>query len=71
MKIQTHKEQLENLLKDAQEIRLSDIKSEYQSKIDDGQKEIDEAKKELEDTKTELDNANTRNTRCQKRNRGK
>ncbi len=34
-KIQKHKDQLESLLKNAQEIRLSDIKSEYQSKIDD------------------------------------
>ena len=57
-KIQTHKEELENLLKEQQETRLADIKSEYQTKIDDGQKEIDDAKKELEDARTELADAN-------------
>lgn len=53
-KIQKHKDKLESLLKNAQEIRLSDIKSEYQSKIDDWQREINEAKKELEDTRKKL-----------------
>ena len=58
-KIQLHKEELENLLKEAQETRLADIKSEYQTKIDDGQKELDDAKKELEDARTELSDAST------------
>lgn len=50
-KIQTHKEELENLLKEQQETRLSGIKKEYQIKIDDGQQKLDEAKKELEDAR--------------------
>ena len=58
-KIQSHKADLENLLKEQQEIRLSDIKSEYQTKIDDGQKELDDAKNALESARNELSNANT------------
>ncbi len=58
-KIKEHKEELEKLLKEQQETRLADIKSEYQTKIDDGQKELDDAKKELEDARTELADANT------------
>ncbi len=56
-KIKSHKEELENLLKEQQETRLADIKAEYQSKIDDGQKELDDAKKELEDARTQLSDA--------------
>lgn len=59
-KIQIHKEELENLLKEQQETRLSSIKSEYQEKIDDGQKEVDDAKKELEDARNELSGAKTK-----------
>ena len=59
-KIQIHKEELENLLKEQQETRLSSIKSEYQEKIDDGQKEVDNAKKELEDARNELSDAKTK-----------
>lgn len=59
-KIQVHKEELENLLKEQQETRLSSIKSEYQEKIDDGQKEVDDAKKELEDARNELSDAKTK-----------
>ena len=58
-KIQEHKEELEELLKQQQESRFADIKLEYQTKIDDGQKELDDAKKKLEDTRTELADANT------------
>ncbi len=58
-KIQEHKEELEQLLKQQQENRFADIKLEYQTKIDDGQKELDDAKKKLEDTRTELADANT------------
>ncbi len=56
-KIQAHKEELSKLLGEQQEIRLSNIKSEYQTKIDDGQKEIDEAKQKLEDARNELNDA--------------
>lgn len=59
-KIQEHKEELENLLKEQQETRLSSIKAEYQEKIDDGQKEVDDAKKELEDARAELSDAKTK-----------
>ena len=58
-KINEHKNEIEKLLKEQQETRLADIKSEYQTKIDDGQKELDDAKKELEDARIELANANT------------
>ena len=56
-KIQEHKEELSKLLGEQQEIRLSNIKSEYQTKIDDGQKEIDDAKQKLEDVRNELNDA--------------
>lgn len=56
-KIVEHKEELSNLLKEQQDIRLSSIKSEYQKEIDDGRKELDDAKKELEDTRTQLSDA--------------
>lgn len=59
-KIQRHKEELENLLKEQQETRLSNIKAEYQEKIDDAQKEVDDAKKELEDVRSELADAKTK-----------
>lgn len=59
-KIQIHKEELERLLQEQQEIRLADIKSEYQSKMDDGQKELDAAKKELDDVRDELANVNAK-----------
>lgn len=57
-KIQKHKEELSNLLGKQQEIRLSSIKQEYQTKIDDGQKEINDAKQKLEDARNELNDAN-------------
>lgn len=56
-KIQEHKDELAKLLGEQQEIRLSNIKSEYQTKIDDGQKEINDAKQELEDARNELNDA--------------
>ena len=59
-KVQNHKEELEELLKNQQETRLADIKQEYQKEIDDGQKEIDDAKKELEDARSDLSEANTK-----------
>ena len=57
-KIQAHKNELEDLLQTAQEVRFADIKSEYQTKIDDGQKELDDAKQELEDARNKLTEAN-------------
>lgn len=56
-KIQIHKEELSKLLTEQQEIRLANIKSEYQTEIDDGQKELDDAKAELEDARTKLKDA--------------
>lgn len=46
-KIQEHKEEISNLLKEQEDIRLADIKSEYQEEIDRGQKELDDAKKKI------------------------
>ena len=57
-KIQKHKDELSSLLGKQQELRLSSIKQEYQTKIDDGQKEIDNAKQELENARNELNDAN-------------
>lgn len=59
-KIQTHTEELEKLLKEQQEIRLSNIKDKYQEEINDGQKEVDDAKSELEDARNELANAKSK-----------
>lgn len=56
-KIQIHTEELERLLKEQQEIRLSNIKDKYQEEINNGQKEVDDAKSELEDARNELANA--------------
>ena len=55
--IQTHKEELENLLSQTQDIRFSNIKSEYQTEINEGWNEVNEAKQELEDAREELANA--------------
>lgn len=55
--IQNHKEELEELLKDQPENRLSSIKEEYQDKIDEGQDKIQEAKEKLTDTQAQLDDA--------------
>lgn len=58
-KIQEHKEELSNLLKEQEGIRLADIKSEYQEEIDKGRQELDDARNELEDARTQLNDANT------------
>ncbi|WP_243430483.1 FtsX-like permease family protein [Candidatus Enterococcus lowellii] len=55
--LQTHKDNLDELLKDQPDIRLTTIKEEYQKQIDDGQKQIDDAKKQLEDTEKQLEAA--------------
>ena len=52
--IQTHKDELDTLLKNQPNIRLNTIKTEYQGKIDDADSEINDAKKELDDAYTEL-----------------
>lgn len=59
-KIQKHKDDLEKLLKEQQENRLADVKSEYQAKIDDGQKKIDDAKQELDNARSKLSDASSR-----------
>lgn len=59
-KIQTHTEELEKLLKEQQEIRLSNIKDKYQEEINNGQKEVNDAKSELEDARNELANAKSK-----------
>ena len=56
-KIQAHKDDLSDLLKDQPEIRLAAIKKDYQEEIDDGQAEIDEAKQEISDKQKQLDDA--------------
>lgn len=56
-KIRVHKEELENLLSEQQDIRMSSIKSEYQEKIDEGQSKLDQGKQELEDARTSLEDA--------------
>ncbi len=57
--IQTHKDNLSELLEEQPEIRMESIQEEYKSKIDDGQKQLDEAKKQLEDAKAQLNEANS------------
>lgn len=59
-KIQIHTEELEKLLKEQQEIRLSNIKDKYQEEINNGQKKVDDAKSELEDARNELTNAKSK-----------
>ncbi len=59
-KLQAHKEELTKLLDEQRNNRFSAIKSQYQEKIDDGQKELDDGKKELEDARTELNDAKTK-----------
>lgn len=54
--IQTHKEELETLLKDQPRLRLAAVKSEYQEKIDDAEDEVQEAKNKLADALSELNN---------------
>lgn len=55
--IQTHKNELDDLLEDQPKLRLQALKEEYQSNIDDGQEQIDEAKQRLADTKEQLNDA--------------
>lgn len=54
--IQNHKNELDQLLSDQPNLRLSAIRKEYQEQIDDGQAELDDAKQELADAKEKLEN---------------
>lgn len=58
-KIQLHKDELNKLLEEQQDIRLSGIKADQQTKIDDGEKELNDAKQKLEDARNQLNDANT------------
>ena len=52
--IESHKNELNSLLKDQPSQRLASIKSEYQAKIDDAQQEIDDGRRQLDDAHAEL-----------------
>lgn len=54
-KLQAHKEELTKLLDEQRNNRFLAIKSEYQEKIDDGQKELDDGRTELNDAKEKLE----------------
>ncbi|WP_411372639.1 FtsX-like permease family protein [Enterococcus thailandicus] len=56
-KLQKHKDDLSERLKNQPEIRLATIKKEYQGQIDDGQKQINQAKQQLKDTEQQLKDA--------------
>lgn len=56
--IQSHKDELEELMSNQGQVRLDNIQSQYQEKIDDGQTQIDEAKQKISDTQAQLDDAN-------------
>ncbi|MBO0412891.1 FtsX-like permease family protein [Enterococcus hulanensis] len=56
-KIQEHKDDLAELLKDQPAQRLSSIKEEYQTQITDGQQRIDNAKQEITAAQLQLDEA--------------
>lgn len=53
--VQAHKDELDALLADQPNLRLTSIKNEYQEKIDDAQSQIDDAKKELSDALEKLE----------------
>ncbi|MGN1326739.1 MAG: FtsX-like permease family protein, partial [Clostridia bacterium] len=55
--LQAHKDELEKLLQEQQNLRLADIKKPYQEDIDEGKKEIEDAKQELENARNELEDA--------------
>lgn len=57
--IQTHTNELDDLLEDQPKLRLQALKEEYQSNIDDGQEQIDEAKQKLADAKEQLASGET------------
>ncbi len=52
--IQNHKNELNELLTDQPDLRLSAIRGQYQEKIDEGQAEVDDAKQELADVEEKL-----------------
>ena len=54
-RVAAHKEELNALLAEQPQERLSAIRAEYQEKIDDAQAQIDDAKAKLSDAKAELD----------------
>ncbi len=58
-KVSAHKEELNELLSDAPDRRLSTIRGEYDDKIEDGQAKIDDARQQLADAKATLDDAET------------
>ena len=59
-KILAHKKELEDLLEEQKNIRFTNIKSEYQEKIDEANQELNDAKQELADAKTALNDAKTK-----------
>ena len=56
-RVAAHKDELNALLAEQPQERLSAIRAEYQSRIDDAQAQIDEAKAKLSDAQAELDDA--------------
>ncbi|MDO4679850.1 MAG: FtsX-like permease family protein [Aerococcus sp.] len=56
-KLQAHKDDLDDKLKNQPNHRLNAVKQEYQDQIDDGQKKIDDANKELADKEQQLKDA--------------
>lgn len=52
--LQAHKDELRELLADQPEARLSAIKTDYQTEIDDAKQQISDAEQELEDAYNEL-----------------
>ena len=59
-RIQAHKEELNQLMKDEPGKRLLSIKAEFQKEIDEGQEALDDAKKQFQEAQTALDDANAR-----------
>ena len=58
-KLQAHKDEMSELLKERPALRLASIQAEYQDKIDEGQQEIDDAKAQLSDARQQLEDGNT------------
>ncbi len=56
-KIESHINELNNLLKDQGDHRLASIKSDIQAEIDEGQTKIDDAKNQIAENKQKLDDA--------------
>ncbi len=56
-KVAVHKQELNSLLAEAPERRLTAVRSEYDEQIEDGQAKIDDARQQLADAKQTLDDA--------------